>query len=333
MKLMKTGVLCLALVCAVSAAGCGQVGNAHGRIYRNQAVTEPPEITAIPEGGEALTGAPEIKRVVHTVTEKPVQTQEPDPTIVISDTEPPVTEAPEESEPEVTESGVSTETSRSDESGTETSESGTDGVGEPGDGPAECIVYKDGDTTPTGARVEVIDGLTYVDGVLIVNKSYGLPEEYAPGGLMPEAESAFYEMAQAAAEDNIWLYIVSGYRSYWYQSELYWGYRSWRGLETESFSARAGFSEHQSGFAMDINDASRNFVGTPEAQWIEEHCVDYGFIIRYPEGKESITGFVYEPWHVRYLGKEKAREIADSGLTLEEYYGLTSVYEVPVEEY
>lgn len=183
--------------------------------------------------------------------------------------------------------------------------------------------------TPTGAAVEVKDGVTYVDGVIIVNKTYSLPHEYG-NGLDPEAEAAFYEMAGAAANDNIWLYIISGYRSYWYQDQLYWGYYSWRGEETDRFSAKAGHSEHQTGLAMDVNDATRNFVGTPEAKWLEEHCVEYGFIIRYPEDKEAQTGFMYEPWHIRYLGKEKAKLIADSGLCLEEYYGLSSVY--PPEE-
>lgn len=183
--------------------------------------------------------------------------------------------------------------------------------------------------TPTGASVEVKDGVTYVDGVVIVNKTYSLPQEYG-NGLDPEAEAAFYEMAGAAADDGIWLYIVSGYRSYWYQDQLYWGYYSWRGEETDRFSAKAGHSEHQTGLAMDVNDATRNFVGTPEAKWLEEHCVEYGFIIRYPEDKEDATGFMYEPWHIRYLGKEKSKLIADSGLCLEEYYGLTSVY--PPEE-
>lgn len=179
--------------------------------------------------------------------------------------------------------------------------------------------------TPTGASVEVKDGVTYVDGVIIVNKTYSLPHDYGTG-LVPEAEAAFYEMAGAAANEGIWLYIISGYRSYWYQDQLYWGYYSWRGEETDRFSARAGHSEHQTGLAMDVNDATMNFVGTPEAQWLAQHCVEYGFIIRYPENKEEATGFMYEPWHIRYLGKEKAKQIADSGLCLEEYYGLTSVY-------
>ena len=179
-----------------------------------------------------------------------------------------------------------------------------------------------------GYKIEKINGATYVGGVLVVNKSYGLPENYG-SGLDPDAERAFTEMQAAAWNDGINLYIVSGYRSYWYQNQLYWGYVNTRGgqEEVDRFSARAGFSEHQTGLSMDLNSASRTFVGTPEAQWIEQHCADYGFIIRYPDGKEDITGFMYEPWHVRYLGKDLAREVTDSGLCLEEYLGINSYYQ------
>ncbi|WP_295156414.1 M15 family metallopeptidase [uncultured Ruminococcus sp.] len=181
--------------------------------------------------------------------------------------------------------------------------------------------------TANGYKIENINGVTYIDGVLIVNKTYGLPQNYGTG-LDPTAQQAFYEMQSAAANDGIWLSIVSGYRSYWYQDQLYWNYVYTRGgqAEVDRFSARAGHSEHQTGLAMDLNNASRWFAGTPEAQWIEEHCADYGFIIRYPDGKEDITGFMYEPWHVRYVGKELARTLTDQGLTLEEYFGIDSVY-------
>ena len=181
--------------------------------------------------------------------------------------------------------------------------------------------------TSKGYTIEVKDGVTYVGGVIIANKSYELPDNYG-NGLDNEALQAFYEMQNAASKDGIWLSIVSGYRSYWYQDQLYWGYVATRGgqAEADRFSARAGHSEHQTGLAMDLNNASRSFVGTPEAKWIEEHCVDYGFIIRYPDGKEDVTGFMYEPWHIRYLGTDMARTIADSGLTLEEYFGIDSKY-------
>lgn len=179
-----------------------------------------------------------------------------------------------------------------------------------------------------GYKIENVGGVTYVGGILIANKSYNLPQNYG-SGLSPEAESAFYEMQAAAWNDGINLYIVSGYRSYWYQDQLYWGYVNTRGgqAEVDRFSARAGYSEHQTGLAMDLNSASRTFVGTPEANWIEQHCADYGFIIRYPDGKEDITGFMYEPWHIRYLGKDLARQVTDSGLCLEEFLGINSYYQ------
>ena len=192
-----------------------------------------------------------------------------------------------------------------------------------GEGQGQTI---DGGVTANGYKIETIDGVTKVGGIIIANKSYSLPQNYG-SGLDPEAEKAFYEMQVAAANDGIWLTIVSGYRSYWYQDQLYWGYVYSRGQEeSDRFSAKAGHSEHQTGLAMDLNSANRSFVGTPEAQWIEAHCAEYGFIIRYPDGKEEVTGFMYEPWHVRYLGKDLARAVTDSGLALEEYLGIDSQY-------
>ncbi|MBR1739075.1 MAG: M15 family metallopeptidase [Ruminococcus sp.] len=175
-------------------------------------------------------------------------------------------------------------------------------------------------------EMTVIDGVTYIDGILIVNKTYSLPPDYGPGYVLPEPQAAFNEMAAAAQKDGIYLWICSGYRSYAYQQQLYNNYWYYRGAETDRFSARPGHSEHQTGLCMDLNNASRTFVGTPEAIWIENHCADFGFIIRYPDGKEEVTGFMYEPWHVRYVGKELARYLTDNGLTLEEYFGITSVY-------
>lgn len=174
--------------------------------------------------------------------------------------------------------------------------------------------------------IQVIDGITYVQGVLIANKTYELPPDYNPG-LLPEAEAAFNEMAAAAAEDGLSLTIVSGFRSYDFQKQLYERYCERDGKEAaDRYSARAGHSEHQTGLAMDINYAGDAFNDTPEAAWIAENCWKYGFILRYPKDKEEITGYKYESWHVRYLGKEWAKTIYDSGLTLEEYFGITSEY-------
>lgn len=166
----------------------------------------------------------------------------------------------------------------------------------------------------------------YIDGILIVNKTYSLPRDYNPGGLTSECAAAFEELRHGAAEDGINIYVSSGFRSYSTQEQLYNGYVSMYGREAaDRFSARPGHSEHQTGLAVDCNYAGDYFAGTPEAIWLEEHCYEYGFIIRYPQGKESITGYKYEPWHIRYIG-DMAQTIYESGLTLEEYFGISSEY-------
>lgn len=184
-------------------------------------------------------------------------------------------------------------------------------------------------TTPAAQRddIEVINGITYVQGVLIANKTYSLPSSYDPGALDPTALAAFKEMAAAAKKDGMTLNICSGYRSYAFQKQLYNNYCKRDGqTAADRYSARPGHSEHQTGLAMDINHAGSSFDKTPEAKWLAENCWKYGFIIRYPKGKEEITGYKYESWHVRYLGKDWAKIIYDSGLTLEEYFGITSKY-------
>lgn len=175
--------------------------------------------------------------------------------------------------------------------------------------------------------IEVKDGLTYVNGILIVNKTYSLPKDYDPGSLNNDAKNAFDEMQKSAEGENIKLWIASGYRSYTLQNSLYNNYVLKDGKEkADTYSARPGHSEHQTGLAMDLNIIDSSFEGTPEAIWIEQNCYKYGFIIRYPKGKESITGYKYEPWHIRYLGKEIAKKVYDSGKTLEEYLNITSKY-------
>lgn len=180
------------------------------------------------------------------------------------------------------------------------------------------------------AKIEVRNGITYVNGILIANKTYTLPADYNPG-LDPNAEAAFYKMQQAAAMEGLSLWICSGFRSYSYQQQLYDSYVYQDGkAAADTYSARAGHSEHQSGLAMDINYASSYFNNTPEAKWLAAHCTDYGFIIRYQAGKESSTGYMAEPWHIRYLGDVSlCKDIEASGLSLEEYLGITSVYANP----
>ena len=189
-------------------------------------------------------------------------------------------------------------------------------------------------TVSSAEGVQVIDGITYVSGILIANKSYGLPSTYNPGGLTGDTYSAFQELVQGAANDNINIFLSSGFRSYETQDQIYNNYVYTHGQATaDTFSARPGFSEHQTGMAIDVNEISDAFIGTPEAVWLEEHCTEYGFIIRYPYGKDNITGYKYEPWHIRYVGKEVAQAVKDAAaaagdpyLTLEEYLGIDSYY-------
>ncbi len=170
------------------------------------------------------------------------------------------------------------------------------------------------------------NGVTYVEGILIANKTYSLPSDYNPD-MNAEAMQAFYKMQKAARRDGINLWICSGFRSYSYQKYLYNSYVARDGkAAADRYSARAGHSEHQTGLAMDINNAGSSFEGTREAKWLAAHCSDYGFIIRYPKGKESVTGYKYEPWHIRYLGVKTAKAVEKSGLCLEEYLGITSEY-------
>lgn len=177
------------------------------------------------------------------------------------------------------------------------------------------------------AGVTYEGGFYYIDGILLVNKSYPLPDSYAPGGLTSETLSAFYRMQAAAASEGISLFVKSGYRSYIDQKIIYRDYSARDGAAAaDRYSARPGHSEHQTGMAMDLNSLDFSFADTPEGIWLAAHCAEYGFIIRYPAGCEDKTGYVYEPWHVRYVGEELARKITDSGLCLEEYYGISSAY-------
>ena len=179
--------------------------------------------------------------------------------------------------------------------------------------------------TPYVAPVE--PEITYINGILIANKTYPLPSTYNPG-VDSVANAALEEMFAAAKVDGFNLFVKSGFRSYSTQKSLYNSYVKRDGAAAaDRYSARAGHSEHQTGLAFDINKANSSFAGSPEANWLAENCYKYGFIIRYPEGKESITGYIYEPWHVRYLGVETATAVYNSGLCLEEYLGITSSYQ------
>lgn len=176
-------------------------------------------------------------------------------------------------------------------------------------------------------KMEVIDGITYFDGVMIANKTYTLPASYNPG-VQPEAMDAFYDMQAAAAADGISLWILSSFRSYEDQDVIYNRYVAQDGRDAaDTYSSRPGHSDHQTGYTFDLNSLEQDFQYDPAGQWLDKNCYKYGFIIRYPKGKESSTGYMYEPWHVRYIGIDLATKVTQSGLSLEEYFGITSQYQ------
>ena len=182
--------------------------------------------------------------------------------------------------------------------------------------------------TTTGHVAKVIDGITYIDGTMIVNKSFSIPKDYAPG-FLNETYYAFYDMVDAAYNDGISLWGISDYRSWEEQDELHEYYKREGPDGVEEYSARPGHSEHQTGLAIDINTSlNPEFADTAEGQWLIHHCWEYGFIYRYPAGKEHITGYIAEPWHYRYVGRELAEKLYNDGdwITMEEYFGVDSKY-------
>ncbi|MBO6052964.1 MAG: D-alanyl-D-alanine carboxypeptidase family protein, partial [Clostridia bacterium] len=167
---------------------------------------------------------------------------------------------------------------------------------------------------------------TYINGILVVNKTYGLPAGYNPG-VDPVAKAALDRMFEAAEQDGIKLWVESGFRSYELQGTIYNNYVSREGqAAADRYSARPGHSEHQTGLSFDLNSFDMNFGSTPEGRWLSEHCWDYGFILRYPADKEDITAFMAEPWHVRYVGEDVAKTLKENGQVLEEFLDITSAY-------
>jgi D-alanyl-D-alanine carboxypeptidase len=187
--------------------------------------------------------------------------------------------------------------------------------------------------------------------LILLNKTHPVGDDYYPDDMVEverivsgvgtkethqlrqAAADALNAMFDAAAEDGLELRMRTGFRSYDYQKKLFSDYASRNGEEkANTFSARPGQSEHQSGLACDLAGKSSGFAltydfgDTKEGQWVAEHAHEYGFIIRYIDGTRSsagpITGYVFEPWHVRYVGVEHASAIHEQGVTLEEYLGM-----------
>ena len=172
---------------------------------------------------------------------------------------------------------------------------------------------------------------------ILVNKYYYLDKDYIPNNLekistryalsgmrlVSEAKVAFEDMAKSAAKENLKIVAMSTYRSYNYQVSLYNRYKRQDGIEkADSYSGRPGHSEHQTGLAVDIYNEEENYTNfeeTEEFEWMQKHAHEYGFILRFPKDKENETGYIYESWHYRYVGKNIAKYIKEHKISLEEY--------------
>ena len=195
-----------------------------------------------------------------------------------------------------------------------------------------------------GYTIYTKSGVTYVDGIMIVNKSYALPSDYYPtnthtdasnvdnvcnGCINNTAYNAFEDMQSDAAALGLNIWIQSGYRPYSAQVSIYNRYVANDGqAAADTYSARPGNSEHQSGLCFDLNSISDEFGYTDEGKWVNDNAHLYGFIIRFPKGKDEYTGYKYESWHLRYVGSDLATKLYNNGdwISLEEYFGLTSEY-------
>lgn len=173
----------------------------------------------------------------------------------------------------------------------------------------------------------------------LINKTHTLPPSYVPKDLVKvnaasyrtvylrkEAAQALATMFNAGKKAGVNLYCSSGYRSYADQQKIFSNHMASMGrAKANAISSKAGQSEHQSGFAMDVTcramsgDLQERFIQTNEGKWLAAHAHEYGFIVRFPKGKEASTGYSYEPWHIRYLGKDLATKVNASGLSYEEY--------------
>lgn len=181
---------------------------------------------------------------------------------------------------------------------------------------------------------------------LIVNKQRPMPSAYVPANLRQpnvkvrasgssemllrdDAATAVEELTTAAGAQGINLMLVSGYRSYGQQQSVYNRNVASEGqVSADKTSARPGHSEHQTGLAADLGtttglcELETCFGQTPEGRWLADKAHIYGYVIRYPENKQNIVGYTYEPWHLRYVGKDLATEVRKSGLTLEQFFDL-----------
>lgn len=175
---------------------------------------------------------------------------------------------------------------------------------------------------------------------ILCNKYFALPDDFTPQDIVDvpseyyvndgkeyrlneEALNAFISMSDAAKEEGLSLKIISAYRSNSYQSRLYEKYKAKSSqAEADRYSARPGHSEHETGFGIDINDVAQAFEKTDEFKWLQKNAHLFGYILRYPKGLDYLTGYMYEPWHYRYLGTDLATKVHQSGLTYDAYYAM-----------
>ena len=199
--------------------------------------------------------------------------------------------------------------------------------------------------TKNGFTITEIAGITYIDGIMMVNKTYGLPSDYLPVDTVEGSKgktntcnkcinklaySSFATMKADAAALGLNIYIASGYRPYVSQENIYNRYVKRDGKKAaDTYSARPGYSEHQTSYTFDLNSINDSFAKTNEGKWVNENAYLYGFIIRFPKGKDSYTGYKYESWHLRYVGYDLARKLYNNGnwISLEEYFGVDSKYQ------
>jgi zinc D-Ala-D-Ala carboxypeptidase len=197
------------------------------------------------------------------------------------------------------------------------------------------------DKLSNGNNININNDVDLNDYLLLVNKDHELSKNYKPKNLIipdiPFTDLVNNEekyvagviakplenLINEAKYEGIILIGNSGYRSYKSQKNIFNDRVKSQGIENaEAYVAKPGFSEHQTGLCIDITN-EENFLiqGTREGDWLAENSYRFGFIIRYPLGKEDITGIEYEPWHIRYVGEEAAKYIYENGITLEEYLG------------
>jgi len=174
-------------------------------------------------------------------------------------------------------------------------------------------------------QLVLVNKYNYLGDKFIPENLENINTQYALSNmkLVDYAKEAFEKMAKDARKENLKIIAMSTYRSYSYQVDLYNRYKKKDGQEAaDKYSGRPGFSEHQSGLAVDVYNGKEdytNFESTKEFTWMKDHAYEYGFIIRFPKGKENETGYQYESWHYRYVGIDVATYIKNNNISLEEY--------------